>query len=147
VALAVQELQTVSVVLQSLTLVVAVVAVRTLEALVVLVAVVLALVVLTQVAQEQQTLVVVVVVMVILVALVAVQVVLELSLFDMQIHTQPHHQQLAHQLSRSQVDTEYITGQDQGVSHSDGTLCTTQRTKHSHASYCRGKSRTAFGRH
>jgi hypothetical protein len=121
-----------------------------------LIAMLLVLVVLAAAAQgeelvllelrEQPTLAVAVAVVVIQAPLV-VQVAQVLSLFVTQILTQPQRLRLAHPQSRLLVVIVSINGLDQGVSHSDGTLCTTQRTKHSHASYCRGKSRTAFGRH
>jgi hypothetical protein len=59
------------------------------------------------------------------VELQVVQAVQVLSLFDMQTPLHPQLLQQVLQLLRLQVATEFINGLAQGVSHSDGTLCTT----------------------
>jgi hypothetical protein len=47
-------------------------------------------------------------------------------LFDMLTHLQPQHQPQAHPQSQWLAATVFTNGLDQGVSHSDGTLCKTQ---------------------
>jgi hypothetical protein len=54
---------------------------------------------------------------------VVVLVALALSLFVMQILMRRRHQQQAHQQLQLLAATVFINGLDQGVSHSDGTLC------------------------
>jgi hypothetical protein len=56
----------------------------------------------------------------------AVPVVLVLSLFDTPTRLQQQPRPQVHPQSRLLVATVSINGLDQGVSHSDGTLCKTQ---------------------
>jgi hypothetical protein len=44
--------------------------------------------------------------------------------FDIQIHSLRQHLQLVHQQSQWQAGIAFTNGLAQGVSHSDGTLCT-----------------------
>jgi hypothetical protein len=58
--------------------------------------------------------------------LLAAQAAPALLSFDTQTHLPLRHLQQVHQPLQLQAATEFTNGQVQGVSHSDGTLCTTQ---------------------